>query len=228
MTTLHTFWRRPTAGCRATLFAGRARVPGTELATAELPDGATGWIATPLDVSLTAGALYRVLLTCEHRHTGRLGYVIDGNRSASRSGAWRLERTRHGRFRRHGRHASPLFALVFDDGRWWGQPYRGGRGRPTVRACGGRQVTATLVPSRPLLVTDLRLPGRRRAHGVGFTIDASDGRTMLTNLAPDGPESLARGRRSAPAMLAAGVRYTLRLRGGGRRHACFRARALVT
>ena len=223
ITAIHTVWRRPTAGCRATLHDDAGGRPGAALVTAALPDGKTGWVEADLAAPVVDGHVYHVILTCD-ASGARLGYVRDADAHASRSGAWRLEQSRGRRMRLRRRPASPLFALVFADGRWWGQPYRPLRGRPIVRVCRSNEVSAVLVPRRPITVDDVRL--RSRGAGPGFTLTSSDGRPML---AGQGDRASAPGaaRPNAPATLEAGTAYTLRLGTPGRK-GCFRQPALVT
>jgi putative glycosyl hydrolase-like family 15 (GHL15) protein len=212
---VHSFWRGRTAGCTVVLAEDEGGTPGRTLASAPLAD-VPGWTEATLRASLTAGDPYHLVFRCAGRSHARLGYIIDADRSAERSGAWRLERLRARGVPRH-HHGSPLFAFAFSDGRWWGQPYRAVRGRPLVRVCSPSEASATLVASRPLLVSDVRLPARARRAGVRFALDTSDGTTVLAS------GTLPAG----PVRLDAGVSYTLRL-GRRARGRCFRERALVT
>jgi hypothetical protein len=225
--TAHTFWKRATGGCTVSLHEDGGRTPGGTLATAALPDGAEGWVAASLGVRLAAGSAYELVVACDPGGGARLGYVVDGDRTAEKSGAWRLERLRSDGRLRGRRRGSPLFAFAFADGRWWGQPYRAAGHRPALTVCGARELAATLVPSRPLVTTDVRMPRGRHRKPVAFTLQATDGSTVLASVGPDGPSSLGRVH-PAPARLAADTRYTLRLRGAHRHRGCFRARALVT
>src|SRR2546426_1176892 len=89
---VHSFWHGRPAGCTVTLAEDAGGVPGIVLASAPLPDGVDGWTEATLGASLTAGAPYHLVFRCTARSRGRLGYVIDGDRTAERAGAWRLER----------------------------------------------------------------------------------------------------------------------------------------
>jgi hypothetical protein len=225
---LHTFWSRPTDGCEIDIAGDVIGHPASTIGSVSLPDGVRGWVAAPIDATLTGGEVYHLLLRCQRHSRSRLGYEIDGFSDAQRAGAWRLERLHKKRVRPGALRASPLFALAFADGRWWGQPYRAVRSRPLVRICGSREASVTLVPSRPLVVTGVRLSRRAGRAGVGFTLDARDGTTVL---ASPSVEVSALGRvpvaSTGPVQLPAGEHYRLRLV-SGRSHHCYRERALVT
>src|SRR5690348_6313401 len=168
--TAHTFWKRATHGCTVSLHEDGGKTLGAPLVTAALPDGATGWVAATLAETGAAGNVYDLVVACDPEGGARLGYVVDADRTAEKSGAWRLERLAAHRAPRARRGASPLFALAFADGRWWGQPYRATGHRPVLTVCGGRELAATLVPTRPLVTTDVRMARGRRPKPVGFTL----------------------------------------------------------
>jgi hypothetical protein len=216
---LHTFWRRPTERCAVSLHTDTDGTPGTLLASITVPDGASGWVETPLDQPLEVGSVYHAVLRCARRSAARVGYVIDADTSARKAGAWRIR----ARGCRLGRRAAPLFALRFANDTWWGQPYRATRHRPRIRICAGHELGATVVPTRPLLVSDVRLAGAR-ARRVAFTLAPPDGEGVLA-----GP---ADGAGADPAAVTSltlrpGAAYTLRLR-SPRRRRCVRLRGLVT
>ena len=77
--------------------------------------------------------------------------------------AWALERLGHRHLARRGGHrATPLFALVYGDGRWWGQPYHPMRGGPPFRT---RPTRPTTSPSGPRLPDCRRGSARRSCSG---------------------------------------------------------------
>ena len=156
LATAHLWWRRNGGGCTATLHADLDATPDAALVAAPVPAG-TGWQAIGLAAPLVEGRVYHLVVRCEDGGFARLGYVVDAERAAVEAGAWQLEELRSGvRVRRPP--SSPLFALAFADGSWWGQPYRG-QAR-TLRLCGREQATATVVPSAPVLVDGVELPLR--------------------------------------------------------------------
>ncbi len=210
---VHVLWKRPSEGCRVALQENG----GAALASASVPDGATGWTAIPLVAPLTSGTSYHLVVTCDPPSRSRLAYVR-GAQAAGRCGGWAVEQVHGGKLRPRACGVAPVFALTFSDGTWWGQPYSPLRPGRTVRVCGKSQVSATLVPNRSVLLSDVRIPG---ARGVEFTLTRGDGAVVLSNV---GPKATVTG---APASLAKGTPYTLRLRsrkGSG----CTRVRAMVT
>jgi hypothetical protein len=223
LATVFTHWRRPAMGCALTLTADLDGQPGAPLTAASLPAGAAGWIGVPLSAPLTAGSVYHLVLTCARGSHARIAYVLDADRSAQRVGAWRVEVLHRGRARVRAA-ASPLFALVFADGRWWGQPYRATGRRAALRVCAEHQASVRLVPSRALVVNDVRVPGDE-GGGIDFSLDASDGTTVLATPAP---AANARVAPPAAATLSAGAAYTLTLADHGHGRRCVRERSLVT
>jgi hypothetical protein len=152
LATVHTLWRRPSRGCRIALRPEGNGLLGDVLATASVPDGATGWVGLPLDADLAGGTVYHLLVTCDSSSKSRLAYVRDGDRRAGRCGGWAVERFRRGRLRARPCGVAPVFALTFSDGTWWGQPYRPLRRPRSVRVCGRKVVAALVVPTRPVLL----------------------------------------------------------------------------
>jgi hypothetical protein len=222
VTALHTFWRRPTAGCQVTLYDDARYPVGQGLASAPLPDGATGWVTASLGGRLAAGGAYHVLFTCDPSGGSRLGYVMQ--RHAGRGGAWQLEDVRRGRLHPRRLAAAPLFGLVFADGKWWGQPYRGLHHRPLLSLCGKREASLTLVPTKPVLMTGVQLPAGRAAK---FTLTTGDGTPLLASRASNSARGLPHPGLPAGVTLAPGVPYTLRV-ASARGHRCLHTRALVT
>jgi hypothetical protein len=223
LATVHTFWRKAADHCEASLHADANGMPGELLVSTVIPDGVSGWVETPLDAPLALGSVYHAVFRCARSSSARLGYVLDADRTARDAGAWRIRRLHHAR--RLSRRAAPLFALRFEDGTWWGQPYRATRHRPRIRICARKEISATLVPTRSLVVTDVRLGGRR-APQLGFTLASPDGKAILVG--PPDRATAAPAASSASLTLTPGSAYMLRLKSGrGHRH-CVRQRALVT
>ena len=216
LTTAYTYWDRRDDPCSVQVSADDDGRPGQAIAQSPLTDGSEGWGDVPLHVGVTAGAVYHLVVSCAG--TARLGYVLDGDRTARRAGAWALERLGRRGARVRGGQTAPLFALVYDDGRWWGQPYRPVYGHPAVRVCPDRDITATLAANRTVAVIDVVVPHHPR---VRFTLEGSDGSAVLASAPPD-----THARESAT--LVPGVRYILRLRRSDRGHGCFRTRVLMT
>ncbi|HJQ83830.1 MAG TPA: hypothetical protein VKA21_07135, partial [Candidatus Binatia bacterium] len=169
-------WRRHGEGCALTLHEDAGGAPGVALASGLVPRG-SGWRATALGAPLRAGSDYHVAVWCDGRRS-RLAYLVDHDDEAVASGAWHLE----GRRTRRDRHrASPLFALAFADGRSWGQPYR--PVRRSFRICGDEEVSAALVPSRPLTVTGVGIVSARSSgDALEYTIEAADRSRLLDGL----------------------------------------------
>jgi hypothetical protein len=84
---LHTWWRRPPAGCRVALHDDADGAPA-ELAAAALPDSAAGWLTVPLVAPVVAGKVYHAVVGCEQTSSPRLGYTLDADDSARDAGAW--------------------------------------------------------------------------------------------------------------------------------------------
>jgi hypothetical protein len=61
-----------------------------------------------------------------------------------------------------------------------GQPYHAIRDRAVVRVCDKNEVSATLVPTRQLQVTDLQLRRGDGGNGIAYTISTADGTTVLS------------------------------------------------
>ncbi|HLY39440.1 MAG TPA: putative glycoside hydrolase [Candidatus Binatia bacterium] len=219
ITTAYTYWQRRKDACSVQLAADDDGHPGQTIVDSPLTDASQGWGSVPLHVGVTAGAVYHLVVTCAG--TARLGYVLDADQTARRAGAWALEHLGRRGARVRGGHAAPLFALVYDDGRWWGQPYRPVHGRPAIRVCPDRDLTATLTPNRSVAVSDVVVPHHPR---VRFALEESDGSAVLASAPPDA----TRARTLESAMLLPGVRYVLRLRRAHRGHGCFRTGVLMT
>jgi hypothetical protein len=220
---IHTWWRRPHSGCRVALHEDADGQPGAGLGAVALPDAPAGWVTVPLVAPIVAGRVYDAVLQCDGSEPARLGYTLDDDNSARDSGAWQLVELRGGRVRVRRRPATPVFALTLADGRSWGQPYHAVRGRAVVRVCDQNEVSATLVPTRELQVTDLEL---RRGNGIAYTISTADGRTLLSG--SNGVSLFALPAATMPSTLSAGVAYTLHLRATAKGDGCLRQRAIAT
>jgi hypothetical protein len=224
--------RRPGEGCTIALHESGAKDVAVLVASAPLPDG-KGWVEVSLDAGLVAERNYDLIVRCEDERRAQLGYVLDHETTATRSGAWRVVRVRKSSVHARRRHASPLFALRFADGTWWGQPYRAARRRPLVRICGQFEATQTIVPRQPVVVGGLRLPRtRNRMPGLRFTLVEADGRPLLAGpfLAPAPGDTHVLARPTMPdstVTLEPGREYTVRLE-AARDRRCFRERALTT
>jgi hypothetical protein len=232
LATVHTHWRRTGSTCSLTLHADAPEGLGPVLARAAVGGEASGWVATPLAAALERGAVYHLVAACEASDAGRLGYTLDRDPTAVAGGSWQLEEIRGSSVRGRRPPASPLFALVFADGTWWGQPYRAALRRPLVRVCGAHEAVQTIVPRVPMAVTGVQLTAGRGGwrNGPSFTLSEADGSPLL-----GGP--LARQRRNGapralaltdvPVELTPGTPYTLHVKGmAGER--CARQRALAT
>jgi hypothetical protein len=225
---LHTYWRVASDGCQAFLQEDADGAPGAIVAAVPVPADGAGWLATRLDAPVTADAVYHAVLRCTAPATARLGYVLDADDSARDAGAWQLEDLRGARPRLRRRPASPLFAVVFADGRWWGAPYHAMRGRSVLRIGAGNEVRATVVPTRPLAVAGVRVPRAGSGAGLVFSLAAADGVMLLAGSAAGDPASTAlRAAATAPVTLTPGVPYTLRVFGTSS-GTVLRQRALAT
>jgi len=214
LTALKTYWRGATDHCRIILYDDVSGQPGKALASASLVDGGVGWVSTALAGTVTAGNTYHLLFACDG-FGSRLTYVTDSDRTARAMDAWDLEEVHVGQTMPRRGTATPLFALVFADGSWWGQPYRAMRGRPQVRVCGADQVSIDFTATRPLAITDVEVDGVGK---VDYTL-SQNGAMLLTG----GVDQAAS---SSPKTLTAGTTYTLQLLGD--HGSCFTERALVT
>ncbi len=230
---VHTYWRRLDGACTLTLFADDGGEPGAPLASGPVA-GSAGWVATPLDAALAGGSVYHVVLDCRAAPAARLGYVLDAERGAVAGGVWQLEDMRAGASRPRRAPASPLFALAFADGSWWGQPYRAAIDRPLARICGGNQVRQTIVPRSNVTVAGVQIPGvrGRRAHP-SFTIETSEGTVVMAGTlgrtrGEHGRTGAAVAAVSAPVSLAAGTAYTVHLTAARESVRCLRQRTLAT
>ena len=230
LATVHTFWTHVEAGCTLALHADDAGAPGTALATASLAEG-DGWIATPLSAQLLGGARYHLVATCPMGSMARFGYVLDRERQAIDAGVWRLEEFRDGRMRVRRAPVTPLFALAFVDGTWWGQPYRAATGRPMVRICGANEARQTIVPRERLAVTRVELSARGPDLPPAFVmLEDADGAPLAAGA---GPRTSRTGRFvadfiGAPVTLEPGQTYALHIRAAASTGRCARQRALVT
>jgi hypothetical protein len=232
LTTAYTYWRRPDVGCRIALHADAAGSPGPLLAAADVGGGEAGWVATALPAALAEGAHYHLVAACPDGRRGRLRYVLDAHGSGA-SDVWNLADLRRPRSRLQREEVAPLFALVFDDGSWWGQPYRGAGRRRRVRICGASQVRQRLVTRTPMTVRGIALdPGRHTGdRALEFSLVAADGSPVMAGaLRParrGGRRPVLQAASVAPTTLAAGTPYllTLRARAGG---GCHRPRTLET
>jgi hypothetical protein len=198
-------WRRNAGGCTVALHADTDGAPGAIIATAAIAAD-TGWVATPLSAALVGGESYHLVARCDAG--ARLGYVVDAERGAVEAGVWQLEDLR-GDPRPRRAPASPLFALRFADGTWWGQPYRA-RAR-MVGSCGGMETSAVVVPAAPLRVEGVQVPVRPGGPyaAAAYTLTTADGAPL-----------------ASPATLFPGVRYVVRVR--GRSAGCRRLATLAT
>jgi hypothetical protein len=228
----HVVVRRAGSGCTIALHASAEKELGGRVVSAPLPD-AKGWVEVPLEAPLVADRTYDLVVRCEERTGVRLGYVLDHDTTATRTGAWRLLRIGASSVHPRRRRANPLFALRLADGTWWGQPYRATRRRPLIRICGQYEVSQTVVPSRPVVVGGLRLPRtRNRMPGLRFTLADADGRPLLAApfLPAEPGDTHVLARPSLPdsaVTLVPGRAYTVRLEAAAD-HRCFRERALTT
>ena len=223
---IHTWWRRSPDGCRVALHEDADGLPGAGLGAASLPDGVTGWATVPLAASVAAGKVYDAVVDCNGSGSARLGYTLDDDDSARNSGAWQLVEVHGSRTRARRRPATPVFAVTFADGKSWGQPYHAVRGRAVVRVCEKNEVSATLVPTRQLQVTDLQLRPGDGGNGIAYTISTADGATVMSGA--NGPSLFAMPSATTPSTLSAGVAYTLRLRATTKGDGCLRQRAVAT
>src|SRR5262245_40850455 len=222
LATVHTFWTHAEAGCTLALHADDAGAPGTALATANVPDG-DGWIATPLAVQLLGGARYHLMATCPLGSMARFGYVLDREHDAIDAGVWRVVELRGGRMRVRRAPVSPLFALAFADGTWWGQPYRPATDRPMVRICGPNEARQTIVPRERLAVSRVEFSARGADLPPAFVmLEGADGTPLA---AGTGPRSSRAGRFVAnfingPVTLEPGQTYTLHIRAAATTSRC--------
>jgi hypothetical protein len=205
---VHLLWRRAADECRVALRAGDANGPAAEIVAADVPQAA-GWVPTPLHAALVAGEFYHLVIACGEASAARLGFALDADGTGLTTGAWRIEDLRPDGVRLRRAPATPLFALQFSDGTWWGQPYRGRGRRPLIRICRANEVRQTVVSRQALVVDGVELPRSRDG--------ASDPVTFAVGDAPADSE----------VEMAPGTAYTLHIRGAdGSR--CFRARGLMT
>ena len=215
------FWRHPGSGCALGLYADDHRHIGDLIAQAPLGAEA-GWASTPLGASLTGGAAYHLLATCEGGRAAHLGSVRR-LRGAS-AGTWSLERVSRGHVHRR-RGKSPLFALALADGTWWGQPYRPTR---PLRLCGGGEVRQAIAPARGTELTGIDVPLHGASSGapVELGLTAADGSVLLETRLER--QRTRHGDRLMPAAspsvltLTAGQTYTVALRVARKARGCVR------
>jgi len=229
----HTFWPRFDVACTVALHGDAGGLPGAVLAVANLAGDEPGWIATPLRAALAEGAHYHLVASCpEAAGRGRLRYVHDAEEAATALDVWRLQDLRPAPERTLAEAAAPLFALVFDDGTWWGQPYRGGGRSRSVRICGDSQVRQRLVTKTSVSVSGIGLAGGDAGgKALEFSLAAGDGSPLTTGriarVRPRGRRPAARPAAVAPVTLAAGTTYVLTLR-SPREASCRSPRPLTT
>src|SRR5215831_18756732 len=170
---VHLRWRGNPRDCAVSLQTDREGAPDVEIGRGRVAGGA-GWRATVLHASVAEGGVYHLVVQCG---SGRLEYVLDRERTAVEAGVWQLEDLRR-RVRLRRPPASPLFALRFTDGTWWGQPYHAPQ--RTIRVCGSHRANVTVVPATPLAIDGGRLAiraGGRETHSP-CTILGADGRPV--------------------------------------------------
>ncbi|HZP39996.1 MAG TPA: putative glycoside hydrolase [Candidatus Binatia bacterium] len=195
-------FRRLGTDCTLELAADAAGALGDAIASAPIA-GAARWVATPLRAALAEGRFYHLVTRCR----GQSGLMLYVNDAAGVTDVWSVETIRSGAVTARPAPATPLFALVFADGTWWGQPYTR---REMLAVCDARMVQATIVPAKTMSVTGVVVGGGVPGEGdpLGFTLTARDGTALLASPRPGRGAAAAT---AGGATLVAGETYGLRL-----------------